>query len=118
MGRANITAHLTLSASHTDVACFVAEEDGELVGFVVAELISGTTLPGRAGEVAELYVLPGRNRDPARERLANEAISWLRENGAGLLFVHRHRDEAPQERPLWRSLGFDNDMVRFSRYDD
>lgn len=100
--------------SHAEVACFVAEEDGELVGFVVAELLSGTTLPGR--EVAELFVLPGRDHETARERLANAAIAWLRENGAVPLFVHRHRDEVSQERPL--RLGFDDDMVRFSRYDD
>jgi predicted N-acetyltransferase YhbS len=111
-GLDNLETHFRLGAVHEDVITLVAEDDGEFVGFVLAEVERGRSLPGAAGQVAELWTGPGRRQ--LREELVREAIRLLRERGAGPIF---HTDDAKDpEREPWESLGFAPDVVRFSLY--
>lgn len=111
-GRRNIAAMLTLAACHPRAACFVAVEHERPVGLVMAEL-DEALLPGRAGFVAELYA----RRDGASERaLAEAAIAWLWEQGAGVI-----RSEVPLDEPggeLLEALGFEPESVRYGLYRD
>jgi len=111
-GLDNLETQFRLGAVHEDVITLVAEEDNKLVGFVLAEVTRGRSLPGVAGEVAELWIRPGYEQ--LREELARAAVALLRERGAGAIF---HTDDAkrPQREP-WESLGFEPDVVRFSLY--
>ena len=112
-GLSNLETHFRLGAVHDDVVTLVAEQEGNLVGFALAELTRGRSLPGVAGEVAELWTRPGTD-ETVRADLAREAVRVLRERGAGPIF---HTDDAARpEREPWLSLGFEPDVVRFSLY--
>jgi hypothetical protein len=106
-GRRNIAAMLVLAAAHPSAACFVAVED-EPIGLVMAELAEGL-LPGRGGTVSELY-----SRGGAERALAEAAIAWLFERGAGVI-----RSEVPLDEPggeLLEALGFEAETVRYGLY--
>ena len=114
-GRRSIAAMLTLSAHHPSAACLVAERDGELVGFVVAELEQGL-LPGLLGRVAELHVVPAaRAGDEAARALVEGAQGWLRERGAGVVYWEVPEDEA-QRLALAHALGWQREAIRFATY--
>ena len=104
-GRRNIAALLVLAAAHPSAACFVALEDEQPVGLVMAELDEGL-LPGRGGTVSELY-----SRSGAERALAEAAIAWLFEQGARVI-----RSEVPLDEPggeLLEALGFEAETVRY-----
>jgi hypothetical protein len=109
-GRRKIAAMLVLAESHQRAACFVALDGEQPVGLVVAEIDEGL-LPGRGGVVAELYA----RGDAATERaLAEAAIAWLWEQGAGAI-----RSEVPLDEPggeLLEALGFEPEAVRYGLY--
>ncbi len=109
-GRRAIAAMLTLAADHPLAACFVAEREGAVSGFVVAEVEHGL-LPGTVGCVREL-VAPDAETHRA---LAEHARAWLHERGA-----HAVRLEVPEDEPeaLGRAaaLGWAREAVRFAAY--
>lgn len=115
-GLSNLETQFRLGAVHEDEATFVAEEDGDLVGFVTAAVTRGRALPGVAGEIEELWVQPGVRRAELERRLAETTLAWLRDRGARAIF---HTDDAthPQREP-WQTLGFEADVIRFSLYDE
>jgi hypothetical protein len=110
-GLSNLETQFRLGAAHEDEATFVADEGGELVGFVTASISRGRALPGAVGEIHELSASDGDHE----RRLAETAIRWLSEQGARAIF---HTEDAvhPQREP-WESLGFEVDVLRFSRYE-
>jgi predicted N-acetyltransferase YhbS len=111
-GLDNLETHFRVGAVHEDVITLVAEENEELVAFVLAEVTRGRSLPGVAGEVAELWVRAGG--EGLRGELVREAVRMLRERGAGPIF---HSDDARHpEREPWERLGFVPDVVRYSLY--
>jgi len=112
-GLSNLETQFRLGAVHGDEATFVAEVGGEPVGFVCASVIHGRALPGIAGEIHELYASGDAELELA---LAKQAVEWLSERGAGLIF-HSEDVTHPQREP-WESLGFEADVVRFSKYDE
>lgn len=114
-GLDNLETHYRLGAVHQDVITLVAENGGEMVGFLVAEITHGRSLPCVCGEIGDLYLAETAGPDVA-EALAREAVKLLRERGAGVI-VHTE-DAARPEREPWESLGFEADVVRFSLYDD
>jgi len=81
----------------------VAEEEGERVGFLWANLIQYGS--ARIGYVEELYVLPAFRRRGVATRLMREALRWFREQRPPVVFV----STSPGDRTAWRfyeSLGF------------
>ncbi len=104
-----------VGAVHQDQMTFVAVEDGEVVGVVAAEVRSSRALPGLAGEIADLYVVPAARGRGLERRLVLAAIEALRERGVGPIF-HAEDVHHPQREP-WDGLGFRADVVRFSLYD-
>ncbi|HYF24697.1 MAG TPA: hypothetical protein VD931_03060 [Baekduia sp.] len=111
-GRANIAAMLTLSAASPHAACFVAEGDDELHGFVLAELHDDGLLPGRYGRIEELT----GPRELLPELLA-AAVGWLREHGAEVIRADADEDD-PEAVALLSELGWQREAIRFALYDD
>ncbi len=109
-GRRAIAAMLTLAATHPLAACFVADRDDAITGFVVAEVDHGL-LPGTAGSVQEL-VAP----DAATYRaLAEHARGWLHERGAQVVRLEVPEDE-PEALARAGTLGWAREAVRFAAY--
>lgn len=109
-GRRNIAAMLVLAAAHQSAACFVAFEDEQPVGLVMAELDEGL-LPCRGGTVSELYA---RGDAEIERALADAAIAWLFDQGARVI-----RSEVPLDEPggeLLESLGFEPETTRYGLY--
>ena len=111
-GKANIAAMLTLSATSPHAACFVADDDGVLRGFVLAELADDGLLPARFGRVEELCgpreLLPD---------LVAAAVAWLHEQGVWVVRAEAEEDD-PEAIELLTQLGWQREAVRFAAYRD
>ena len=101
-------------ATHPTTACLVAEADGELVGFVVAELEQGL-LPGLLGRVAELFVVPHVREGELVAALVEGAVGWLQERGAGVVHWEVPEDD-PSRLALADALGWQREAIRFATY--
>jgi GNAT superfamily N-acetyltransferase len=116
-GYRNIARMLSMSAWHHAAYCLVAEDDGDLVGFVNGRVDVGDgLLPGAVGEIETCYVVPDARRKGVGRALVDAAIAHCRAAGAGLLRLQVCADDRAAH-AFWRSLGFDADMTVFSRYD-
>jgi ribosomal protein S18 acetylase RimI-like enzyme len=113
----NILEHIRGNATHPDAICLVAEEDGQLVGFVTAQRTTHPTLPGAVGEIEELYVQPPARRAGVGRALVDGAVEHLREQGAD---VFKTQADLEREGALafLKAIGWENDMTVFSLYDD
>jgi ribosomal protein S18 acetylase RimI-like enzyme len=101
--------------SHPQVCCFVAEQDGQVVGFVTASISSHPVMEGLAGTIEELYVRPASRRQSIGSQLAQRAVSFLRDSGAGVARTHACVD-SEVARVFWRSLGWEADLATLSLY--
>ena len=115
-GRRNLSRMLAVSAWHRDAFCLVAVDEGELVGFVNGRLDTGDgLLPGVAGEIEALYVVPEHHGRGTSAALGTAAVAWLRERGAGTI-RHLACAGAADAHAFWRRLGFEPDMICLSLY--
>jgi hypothetical protein len=110
-GRRNIAAMLVLAASSHRAACFVALDNGEPVGLVMAELADDGLLPGRFGRVAELYARGGAD---VERSLVQAAVAWLHDRGVPVIHAEVPLDEPGEE--IFESLGFEREAIRFALY--
>jgi predicted N-acetyltransferase YhbS len=113
--REPIERHLRLDAIHPQAFCLVAEDDGRLVGFLTAALLSHPTMQGSAGELEELYVMPAARRQGVGTALVRRAVEELRRRGARTVRVLADIEDAGH--PFWASVEFANDGTRFSLYE-
>jgi ribosomal protein S18 acetylase RimI-like enzyme len=114
-GLDNLETHYRVGTAHPDLITLVAEDGGEIVGFVDAQVTRDRTLPGVSGEIGDLWVRDDADAEAA-QALVREAVRELRERGAGAIF-HTEDADHPEREP-WASLGFTDDVVRFSLYAD
>lgn len=109
-GRSNLHAMLTLCATSTRTACFVAEVEDEVHGFVIAEVVEDRLLPERHGRLEELCgpreLLP---------ELVRHAVGWLHEQGVDLVRAEAEEDD-PDAVDLLVDLGWEREAVRFATY--
>jgi ribosomal protein S18 acetylase RimI-like enzyme len=97
----------------TDHFVFVAENDGEVVGFALARLDHH---PG-VGELSDLYVAPGARRQGAARELVRQVAERLREQGAEAITLGVQIENA-DARAMYERLGFEAEAVRmFARVD-
>ena len=102
-------------AAHPQAFCLVAEVGGGLVGFLTAHISSHPILTGLSGEIEELYVQPQARHAGIGSALVQEAVSLLRQQGAGTLRSHACA-ESPVARAFWAHLGWEQDLVVYSLY--
>lgn len=75
-----VRQHLAGTVTHPASACFVAEHDGALVGFVTCSWSGHPTMVGRTGHIEELYVRPAVRRRAVGSRLLQAALDYLRDH--------------------------------------
>jgi ribosomal protein S18 acetylase RimI-like enzyme len=94
---------------------FVADRDGEVAGYVWADLepMSWKELRGPAGFVQDLIVAEDARRRGIATQLLRAAMDWLREHGAPRVILWT---AAPNEaaRALFRRAGFRDTMVEMT----
>lgn len=117
-GRRHIERYLQIASWHRDTFCLVATgADGVPVGFVVGRLdIGDGLLPGLAGEIHELYVVPeAADRPELLTTLARMAVDVLRADGAGTIRKLTAADDLSTVE-FWKAEGFEPDMTCLSLY--
>jgi ribosomal protein S18 acetylase RimI-like enzyme len=99
-----------------DVAVFVAEREGEVVGYVYAGLepASWKELRDAAGFIHDVAVDPGGRREGVGTALVEAAIGWLRERGAPRVVLWTAEPNAASQ-ALFARLGFRRTMVELTR---
>jgi GNAT superfamily N-acetyltransferase len=83
---------------------WVAEDEGSIVAFAMAY--------GDDGQIFALFTLPGFERRGHGQRLLDEALAWLRDNGHSEAWLSTGRGTVAQsfyERRGWRIIGDDPD---------
>ncbi len=96
--------------------CFLAREADAAAGFVTAAVIDHPVMDGPLGAVEELYVRPEFRGSGAGEGLLRHALDFLRERGAAVFRTHTCTKDSTAA-GFWDRLGWERDVVTFSRYD-
>ena len=99
-----------------DVAVFVAERDGDVIGYVYAGLEprSWKELREACGFIHDVAVREEGRRGGVATALVDAAISWLRSRGAPRVVLWSADQNAPAQR-LFDRLGFRRTMVEMTR---
>ena len=100
----------------SDDVVLVAEDGGEIVGYVWAALepLSWKELRGPAGFIHDIAVMEESRRSGVAKKLMEAAVDWLRERGAPRVVLWT---AAPNEaaQALFRRLGFRETMVEMTK---
>ena len=99
-----------------DVAVFVAEKDGEVIGYVYAGLEprSWKELRDACGFIRDVAVVEHGRRTGAATALIDAAVDWLRSRGAPRVVLWTaDRNSAAQA--LFDRLGFRRTMIEMTR---
>ena len=99
-----------------DVAVFVAERDGAVIGYVYAGLEprSWKELREACGFIHDVAVREDGRRTGVASALIDAAIEWLRSRGAPRVVLWTAEPNAPAQR-LFGRLGFRRTMVEMTR---
>ena len=99
----------------SDAAVFVAEVDGEIVGYVFAALepLSWKELRGPAGFVHDLLVVESAARRGIAKDLMARAIAWMRERGAPRVLLGTAAQNT-RAQALFKRLGFRETMIEMT----
>jgi ribosomal protein S18 acetylase RimI-like enzyme len=99
-----------------DVAVFVAEESGRVVGYVYAALEpqSWKELRDEAGFIHDVVVAPEAQRHGVASALVNAACEWFRSIGAPRVVLGTAEKNERAQR-LFTRLGFRRTMIEMTR---
>jgi ribosomal protein S18 acetylase RimI-like enzyme len=94
---------------------FVADEDGEIHGYVFGALepLSWKELRGPAGFIHDLLVVENACRRGLGTELMNAALHWLRERGAPRVLLGTAAQNKPAQ-ALFKRLGFRETMIEMT----
>lgn len=89
-----------------DSAVFVAEDEGMVVGVIVASIRRQDAFfeTRRYGYVSDLMVVPDRRRRGLGRMLWERAVLWFRSVGIDVVRLHVST-RSPEARAFWRSAG-------------
>ena len=107
---------LSSQLSDDDVAVFVAERDGAVIGYVYAGLEprSWKELRDACGFIHDVAVQETGRRSGVATRLIDAAVEWLRSRGAPRVVLwSAYQNEGAQQ--LFERLGFRRTMVEMTR---
>ncbi len=110
-----VLANLRQYANHPEVFCLVAVAEDGLCGFVTAGAFSHPVMPGRTGEIEELYVRDDVRRSGVGAKLVEEAVAKLQMMGADVIRSQAAAD-ASLVRQFWQALDWERDLEVFSLY--
>ena len=99
-----------------DVVIFVAEQDGEVIGYVYAGLepISWKELRDACGFVHDVVVDERGRRHGVATSLIEKAVEWLHERGAPRVILWTAEKNAGAQQ-LFVKLGFRRTMIEMTR---
>ena len=99
-----------------DVVIFVAEQDGDVIGYVYAGLepISWKELRDACGFVHDVVVDERGRRTGIATALIEKAVEWLRERGAPRVMLWTAEPNAGAQQ-LFAKLGFRRTMIEMTR---
>ena len=109
-------AFLVSQLADEDVAVFVAEQSGEVIGYVYAGLEprSWKELRDACGFIHDVAVLETGRRSGVATALIDAAVEWLRSRGAPRVVLWTaDRNDAAQR--LFDRLGFRRTMIEMTR---
>ena len=99
----------------TQARCFVAVENGAIIGFVTCAVLQHPVLFGLSGEIEELMVTPQYQQRYIKAALVRHAVAYMKQHQVSRIHTTVGMDE-PREKAFWRRLGWLNDMTIFSIY--
>lgn len=99
-----------------DAVIFVAEEEGEIAGYVYAALepLSWKELRGPAGFIHDVAVREESRRNGVATALLEAASGWLRDHGAPRVILWTAAPNTAAQN-LFRRLGFRETMLEMTR---
>lgn len=109
-------AFLGRALQSPDDCVFVADDDGQIIGYTYAALepLSWKDLRGPAGFVHDVAVEASSRRKGVGTLLMNAAMEWLREHGAPRVILGTAaRNQAAHA--LFHRLGFRDTMIEMTR---
>ncbi len=108
----DVATLLARSANGDRYFCLVADDDGDIVGFVNGEVKpEDEVVPGRDGEIETLYVAPESRRRGAGSALATAAIKWLQDHDASLIHLETWLHDYTVQN-FWVGCGFELASLR------
>lgn len=112
-----ILVNLQAYAEHEQCACFVAEVNGKLVGYITCAMTSHPIEPGYGGDIEELYVQPTYRTQRIDESLLNHAVVFLKSLGAKVIMT-RVDKENKLSCDFWDSQKWNQEMIIYAIYSD
>ena len=116
--RESIRRWIARTLETDDAVSLVPEIEGGVAGYLLASVSGHPAMSGISGELEELYVRPGADRDQAMRDLVQAGVAWARARDAGVIVATVGLD-APwtaDELAFWTSLGFEHDTAQVKRY--
>ena len=98
-----------------EAVCLVPDLDGGVAGYLLASVSGHPAMPGIKGELEELYVRPGPDREPVQRELVEAGVAWARARDARVIAgtVGLDAPWTADELAFWASLGFERDTAEF-----
>ena len=95
----------------------VAEDGGQIVGYVLCALTRHPTAVGRSAEIDEVCVAESHRRRGIGSRLVEEMRQGLRATVDDLTTIQARTDRADElAQAFLRTLGFEHDVLEFTDY--
>ena len=106
---------LNTQLTEPDVAVFVADQEGAVVGYVYigVEPLSWKELRGPAGFIHDIAVRDEARRSGVATRLLEAAVAWLREHDAPRVILWTAAPNAAAQ-GLFRRIGFRDTMIEMT----
>ena len=106
--RENTIAHRREQFKSDDWTTFVAEADGDIVGYVSIESAESPPVfaRGDAGHITEIYVAADHRGEGLASELFDRAVTWADEQGCEQLQIGVHPDNE-RARSIYHEWGFE-----------
>lgn len=113
-GIARYTAHLAYRLDDVLCCAFVAEEAGEVVGYVtgmVLDIMPDVFVEERAGMIGDIYVIPEQRGRGTAKALLSATLDWFRLRDVGY-YEWYVASANVNGRAFWQKMGGQDVMVR------
>lgn len=103
-------------AKHKDSAFWVAEEGGEVIGYLAARVEDGPTysVNKKIGVVADVAVDEKHRRQGIAEKLFDAALAWFQKKQLATIELSVYSQNSPAL-ALWKKLGFAEYKIRMRK---
>jgi len=115
---ANVLKVIERYIEHEELYSFVAEQAGELVGYVLAFITAPHPAyegANRIGEIDQYFVTPAARKTDAGRKLFDAVVSAMRAQGVEVIHTHAREDAAVLQE-FWEEIGWEKDTIMYSWY--